>query len=71
MEPNWNLSEGLEQNSHKFDHEFFKRYSLREHSEPIKLNKNLAKNYVFQPFIVMCLVLLESFFVTMMQLKAS
>ena len=50
MEPNWNLSEGLEQNSHKFDHEFFKRYSLREHSEPIKLNKNLAKNYVFPTF---------------------
>lgn len=47
MKPNTVIEPGFVDNDAYFDNEFFKHLTLRTHKQPLKLNDNISKDYLF------------------------
>lgn len=50
MEPNWQLSNKMENNVHDFQSNFFKRFALKQANSPLVFNEKIKKNYLFPTF---------------------
>ena len=50
MEPNLSFNDSLIDNEDRFGDSFFQQFDLRHRDEPLRLNDQVTKNYLFPTF---------------------